>query len=234
MLSWPNHDVRRERMVAEWVNPAIDELMDIERRDWTVRDRKIKGPKAGLGFTGVVQPNIEPVVAPAAVTGGTVEVNLYTPGTGTNASWALLPVGTIRAAQTFHVRASGVFTTSLASQTLLFTSRIGTSGTPATNVSVGATGALLPSGSAGITAGLWDYSAVLVVRSVGTAGTMLCTSRINLSTTAPPITGTVTGMAGNLVGTVDTTIQQGFVLSMTPSAAAVSAQILQFVIVAFD
>lgn len=223
------------RVVSQFVHPDLEQLVDLEQRDWVRRGRAINGLVAGLGFTGPPLPNTEPVAAPSAVTGVTAETNLYTPGTGTNAEWALIPQGTMKAPQAWLIFAEGIYTSTASAQTAVFTSRLGTSATPASNASLGATGALSLGNSSAVTNGLWVYAGLMTVRTPGASGSAVCHANIDVSNQAAgSVTGTNTGLSGNTSATVDTSIQQGFVVSVTPSATAVSVQLTQFLLLAAD
>lgn len=230
--------VRRQRVVSSWVHPDIEALMGMEARGWKAGVDALKDsgvPTAGLGFSGPPLPNTEPVNAPAAVTGVTAETNLYTPATTTNADWALIPQGSLRSPQGWMVLASGIYTSSAVSQTAIFTSRIGTSATPASNATLGATGAISLGNATAVTNGLWTYEAQMTVRGAGTGGSVVSTAGVTVSNQAAgSVTAAQLGMSGNTTATVDTTLQQGYVISVTPSAAGVSVQITQFVLIALD
>jgi hypothetical protein len=227
---------RSPRIVSSFVHPDIEELMGIEARGWKMGMGELLDsgvPTAGLGFAGPPLPNTEPVNAPSAVTGVTAETNLYTPATTTNADWALIPQGGFRSPQAWLVLASGIITSSAGSQTCAFTSRIGTSATPATNVSLGATG-LIALGST-ITNALWTYQAQMTIRSAGTSGSAVATAELVVSQQAAgSVTSVGTALSGNTTATIDTTLQQGYVVSVTPSATGVSAQLTQFCLIALD
>src|SRR6516225_1220113 len=91
------------RIVGSFVHPNIDTLADVEqlaameRAKWPAAWRGIATagvPVAGIGGFPQVIPapgNSEPQTAPAAVTGVTVETNLYTPATTSGNDFALIP-----------------------------------------------------------------------------------------------------------------------------------------------
>jgi hypothetical protein len=228
----------RMRVLGSFIHPDIDEIMGIESREWVTRDRRLKNkgiPMMGLGFAGLLQPNSEPVVAPSATTGVTSETNLYTPATTTNAGWALIPMNTLRSPQALFVIACGIITSSAGSQTVAVTSRIGTSATPSSNASLGATGAVALGST--ITNALWVYNAFATVRALGsgTTATAVAHAEITISQQASgSATTAAIGMSGNTSATFDSTIQQGWVISVTPSASGVSAQLTQFALIAWD
>lgn len=226
------------KTISSWVAADIDEIMGIERAivPWgsTMRQMANSGiPMAGLGFAGLVLPNAEPVNSPSATTGVTAETNLYTPATTTNAVWAIMPQGTMKSPQTWLIFYGGVITSSSSAQTCAFTFRIGTSGTPSSNQSLGATG-LVALGST-ITNAPWGGWCMFTIRSPGTSGTAIGTATVNVGQQAAgSVTSTNTGMIANTTATFDTTLQQGFVISVTPSATGVSATLTNFLMMATD
>ena len=230
---------RRAKVVGSFVASDLDQVMADQAREWPSRMNALRGsgvPLAGLGFAANPQPNTEPVNAITATPGGSgIEANLYTPATTTNADWALMPLGSIRCPQTWLVYAAGTFHTASAGETMTFTSRIGTSGTPSSNVSLGATGAINPSSGAGITGGAWMYEAQMTITKPGTSGTAIANVKVTASTTAAGAAASVCGMAAASAGTFDTTIQQGYVISLAYGTSASSTITLnQFVMIAID
>lgn len=229
------------RLMGAMGDPEFVALMEAQQREWAPSMRKIMTsgePYAGLGFAQVEpKSNAELVTTPAATTGVTAETNLYTPATTTNADWALIPAGDIRSPQTWIIRAAGVYTSSSTSQTCAFTQRIGTSATPSSNASIGATGAISLGNATAVTNGIWQYECIGLVTAVGsgTNGTVKGTTNIMVSNQAAgSITACQTGLAGNTSASIDTTIQQGFVISATPSAVGVSVTLQQFVMFFLD
>ena len=178
--------------------------------------------------------NAEPVNAPAATTGVTAETNLYTPATTTNADWALIPQGPngFKSPQTWICYYGGSITSSASGQTCAFTFRIGTSATPSSNQSLGATGAIAL--GATISNALWQGWTIFTVLTPGTGATAIGTSTVNVGQQAGAATSTNTGMAGNTTATFDATLQQGFVISVTPSATGVSVQLKNFALMSLD
>ena len=230
------------RIRGSYVHPDIETLVGLESGEWQQRlyDLNQSGvPTAGVG--GFLQTipapgNVEPQTPPTAITGVVVETNLYTPGTGSGLDFALIPQpGAFRAPQTWIVSAAGVITSSAGSQTCAFTSRIGTSSTPSSNVSLGATGTVGLGTS--ITNALWAYVGFYQVTATGTGTNGKATGWgvVNVSQQAAgSATTAIQGMHGNTTASFDSTIQQGVVLSVTPSASGVSAQLVQYVMASFD
>lgn len=221
---------------ALWIADDLNEAITLEAREWVTRSRAIRDPIAGLGFTGVVTPNTEPTVAPSAITGGTVEANLYTPATTSNAAWALLPIGVIRAPQAYRIMAAGTITSSGAAQTCGFGMRLGTSATATTNAPFGQTGPI--SLASTITAPWWfeGHITILTEQPGGTAiGHHVVHIGQQANTGFVGSNSTNDGMSpGTIVATFDSTQQQGVVITVLPSAAGVSVTLKQFMLVAWD
>lgn len=224
----------------------LQELMEYEMRDWGPRMRYVRSmgdPVAGLGFTGVVVPNNEPVVAPASVS-SQAEISLYSFASVGSNTWMYIPSGQFRAPQSWRIWAGGTFTTAATTSTLAWTSRLGTNNAsnPSTSASFGATGAMAGSttvaggtAAVAITAGPWWYEGHVTVRSPGTAGTAFGSFNVEMalnSSTAP--TGTINGMAAGSV-TLDTTQGAYYSIGITSSASATTgAQLQALTIVAWD
>ena len=228
------------RFHSSFIHPDYDELMGYASAGYRPDGSRVSPQSsiddltAGFGFAGAPLPNTEPVVAPAAATGSVSETNLYTPATTTNAEWALMPQGSIRAPQAWYVFITGIFSTSVAGQTFTWTTRVGTSATPSSNVSLGASGALNPNAGSTIATGLFFYTGIMTIRTPGTSGTIYNNATITQNTTTTPATAVVSAVYGNTAGTVDTSLQQGYVLSVTLSNSAATAQLTSFSMIAID
>ena len=230
------------RIRGSYIHPDIEEIAGIERAGWQDKLQELHQsgvPIAGVGgfFQAVPAPgNSEPQTAPSAATGGTSEVNLYTPATTSGNDFALIPQpGAFRAPQAWLISASGVITSSGGGQTNAMTARIGTSGTPSSNASLGATGAVALGST--ITNALWTYVGFMQVTATGTGSNGKATGW-GVYTVSQQAAGSAStaaiGMHGNTTASFDSTIQQGYVLSGTPSASGVSQQLIQFVMGSFD
>ena len=226
--------LRRQRVLGQFVHPDIDRIMDLERMEWTVRDRKLRSsgvPMAGLGFAAPILPNTEPITAPASVN-ATGETNLYALS-GSGSDWNSMPAGSLHAPQSLRVVACGVISNS-SSGTEKWGTRIGTSSTTASNVTLGATGGITL-GSTILTA-MWWYEAHATILTAGTGGTMLSTSNVMVAqqAAATPATTSISTVAGNTTGTVDMTVQQNWSITVNGSNAAVICQLTQFMLAAWD
>lgn len=145
----------------------------------------------------------------------TAEANIWTP-----ALWTPIPAFDMRAGKAYLIRAGGIFQ-SASAVNWTFTPRIGTSATPASNVSLGATPTLsipatVPASSP------WYMEFLVVVRSLGIAAsgaTLTGNGVINLPGTATSASSDLI-MGGLVPTTVDHTVNQGFVLSATCGTSA--------------
>jgi hypothetical protein len=245
--------------MGAFVDPSMDEILaDVLKlkqyeepggrgSQWTERlhglgARSLIGglPLGGAGgITGAIQPNIEPTTAPAAQTGGTTEVGIWGAATAPPA-YAQIPVGSIRAPSFLVLQASGVITSSAVAQTASFTGRWGSSATLASNPSIGATGLMSLGASSAQTAMIWIMEAFITVRrldSGGGAAASLVLGAVNcmVGNTAGAAAASVAGVGGiTAAASFDALAVQGVGISVTPSAAGVSAQLLQYCLFAID
>lgn len=162
---------------------------------------------------------IPPLASLAAVTGGTAEVNLWSPSIWT-------PIAGSNYAEPgmqFIVEAYGVCTYPATTPgTTAFTARIGTSATPATNTILGAAS----SAAAGTTqTGVpWHLSGLLTVRTLGLPG---ANSTVYFRATWEcPLGLQAAGVAGQVIfggtATVDLSVAQALAISVTPSVTGQS------------
>ena len=88
-----------------------------------------------------------------------------------------------------------------------------------------------------ITNALWTYVGFMQVTATGTGSNGKATGW-GVYTVSQQAAGSAStaaiGMHGNTTASFDSTIQQGYVLSGTPSASGVSQQLIQFVMGSFD
>jgi hypothetical protein len=169
-----------------------------------------------------------PLAALAAVTGGTVEVNLWTPN-----QWTPLPVGPgannyLTAGQQWYLNATGVCTYPATTPgTTAFTARVGTSATVGSNTILGAASAAVQGTTQ--TAVLWTLQGILTVRTIGLPGansTVYFAGEFHA-----PLAHQAAGSAGGVLfggaATVDLSIANGLAISITPSVAGQSFQVQQ-------
>ena len=190
-------------------------LKNHERRNWKLINGRIAGkgdPTMLEGTYGGLNA-YPPAQNLTAVTGGTANVawwtaSLYTP----------LPANSVLSPEAYRVTASGLITTSAASQTITPSSNIGT----AVGTGLG-TGAAATLGST-ITNAQWYLLGDLTVRAAGTAGSVIARFMLKAGQVAGAATGAnvLTSLFGASQSSIDFTAAQGLTLGATPSAAGVS------------
>jgi hypothetical protein len=166
------------------------------------------------------QPNL---AALAAVTGGTSEVNLWTP-----AQWTPLPSGPgsnnyVTAGQLWELQSFGVCTYPATTPgTTAFTARVGTSGTPASNTILGAASSAVQGTTQ--TGVHWFLNGNWYARTIGLPGAN-STTYGKFVWTCPLALQAAGSQGGVLFGgtaTVDLSIANGIAISVTPSVAGQS------------
>jgi hypothetical protein len=163
-----------------------------------------------------------PLAALTPITGGTSEVNLWTPN-----QWTPFPVGPgannyLTPGQQWYLNASGICTYPATPGTTAFTARVGTSGTPASNTILGAASAAVAGTTqAGV---LWTLQGILTVRTIGLPGansTVYFVGEFHC-----PLAHQAAGSAGGVLfggaATVDLSIANALALSVTPSVTGQS------------
>jgi hypothetical protein len=171
-------------------------------------------------FDGIeAQP---PLAALAAITGGTSEVNLWTPN-----QWTSFPLGPgannyVTAGQQWLLEATGICTYAATPGTTAFTARIGTSATPGSNTILGAASAAVAGTTQ--TAVLWTLKGLLTVRTIGLPGansTVYFAGEFHC-----PLAHQAAGSAGGVLfggaATVDLSIANALAISITPSVTTQS------------
>jgi hypothetical protein len=187
-----------------------------ERRDWKLINGRIANsgdPTALEGTYGGVLA-YPPAQNLTAVTGGTANVAwwsaaLYTP----------LPANSVLAPDCYRVIASGLITSSAASQTVIPNANLGTA--IGTGLGAGVAAAL---GST-ITNAQWYLLGDVTLRTAGTAGTAIGQFVIKIGQVAGAATGAnvlQTLFGGTAQTAIDFTAAQGLSLGATPSAVGVS------------
>lgn len=158
----------------------------------------------------------------AAVTGGTAEVNLWSP-----AQWTPLPSGPgsnnyVTPGQVWELQSFGVCTYAATPGTTIFTSRVGTSATPASNTILGAASAAVAgttqTGVSWFLNGNW-YARTLGLPGANSAvyGKFIWTSPLSLQAA-----GSQGGVIFGGTATVDLSIANGVAISVTPSVTTQS------------
>lgn len=169
----------------------------------------ISGGAAGPFVSVVGQPSGNPSSF-TAVNTTNVETNLWVPGI-----WTPIPANDMSAGRVYQGNAGGVLGTSSAAPTATWTPRCGQSGTPASNVTLGATTGTTMIAS--LSAVPWTWLFTLTIRSLGLAagaGTGTGNGFIVIGglTTAA---GIVQSMGGTVATTLDNTAATGLILSNT-------------------
>lgn len=155
----------------------------------------------------------QPSAAPSSFTpvaSTNVETNLWVPGI-----WTPIPANSMMSGKVYRVEYGGVFSTSSAAPTSLWTARVGQSATPATNISLGASTASTMIASL---AAVPFYGVLtMVIRSLGLAASGATATgngfvTIGGITTA---TGIIQSYGGAVPTTVDNTAATGLIISQT-------------------
>lgn len=173
-------------------------------------------PMMGRQGFASMDVNDFPPASFTAVTASATETNLWTP-----AIWTPIPANDMRSGKVYKVSFGGVFTSTATQGTLTWTPRAGQSGTPASNVTLGASGAVAPAAS--ITAGPWYGEFTLGIRAIGLAASGATGTGNGLVVThAGTATGTMYVMGGSVPTTIDNTAASGLIVSLTISVASQS------------
>jgi hypothetical protein len=153
----------------------------------------------------------------AAVNTFTAEANLWTlPNI-----WTPIPLGNMRAGSMFECRGGGLYTTAATGPTVVFSGRVGTSATPASNVLLGSSATVTPGNA--VSAQPWMFIWTFVINRLGlaTAGAQAVGHGFVDYWIAATSNNSVI-MGGTVAATVDNTIANGFMLSMTCSTSSAS------------
>lgn len=165
-----------------------------------------------------------PRAALTPITGGTAEVNLWTPN-----QWTPFPVGAgannyLTEGQQWILQASGICTYAATPGTSAFTARVGTSATPATNTILGAASAAVQ-GTTAAAGTLWWLDGICTVRTVGLPGAnsvLYFVGKFHC-----PLAHQAAGSAGGVLfggvsAGVDISIANALAISVTPSVTTQS------------
>lgn len=211
----------------------VEEMIDLERaamggfgpyeRDWLMQkapEKVLRGLAKAREFPGIQNVTSpftsvegQPSAAPASFTAintTNVETNLWVPSI-----WTPIPANSMMAGKVYKVEYGGIFSTSSAAPTSLWTARCGQSATPATNVSLGASTASTMIASL---ASVPFYGCLtMVIRSLGLAasgatGTGNGFVTIGGITTA---TGIIQSYGAAVPTTLDNTAATGLIISQT-------------------
>ncbi len=164
---------------------------------------------ANSQFAGVVgQTSANPASFTAVSTN--VETNLWVPSI-----WTPIPANDMQTGKVYEHKSGGIFGTSSAAPTHVWTPRVGQSATPSSNIAMGATTASTMIAS--LSAVPWYSQFTFVIRALGLAASGATATGngfvvIGGITTA---TGVVQSMGTTIPTTVDNTAATGYILSST-------------------
>lgn len=180
----------------------------------------VKGGASSPFASVVGQPAANPA-SHTAVNTTTSETNLWVPGI-----WTPIPANDMVTGKVYKIEAGGIFSTSSAAPTAVWTPRCGQSATPASNITLGATTASTMIASLNNVPWYWTFT--LAMRALGLAASG-ATGTGNGFTVIGGLTtalGVVQSMGSTVAATLDNTAATGLILSITwqTSAAANNAQ----------
>lgn len=218
------HVVERERDAGMRLGP-LERLWLLERKAPTEVRRLLERARQVPSIVGARQGfasmdvNDFPPTNFTAVTASATETNLWTP-----AIWSPIPANDMRAGKCYKVSFGGVYTSTGTQGVLTFTPRAGQSGTPASNVTLGASNATAPAAS--LTGAAWYGEFTMGIRSLGLAasGATATGNGFALVQGAAAATGINYVMGGAVPTTVDNTAASGLIVSLTISVASQSYQ----------
>lgn len=195
----------------------IQELARVERIGWKRRMRMLDGVPVAARQQFQQPEALAPLVSGAAITGGTVEVNLWTP-----AQYSPIPQNYAQPGMQWELVAGGVMTTAATPGTLIVTPRFGTSATPASNTTAGASFSAQTL-AASLTAADWLLRCTVTCRAIGLPGanSTFVVNGCMWVHASPVIT------FGGTVATIDASIAQALAISITPSVTTQSWTVQQ-------
>jgi hypothetical protein len=212
---------------------TCEEMIDRERaamggfgpfeRDWLlqraperVRELLRKGrerPDVVAAESYFAAPTGQPQAGPASsasINTTNVETNLWVP-----AIWSPIPANDMESGRVYMVRFGGIFSTSSAAPTSVWTPRSGQSATPSSNVTLGATTATTMIASLASVPFYGEFT--LVIRALGMAASgasgtgngFVCIGGLTVAA------GIVQSMGGTVASTIDNTAATGLIVSQT-------------------
>jgi hypothetical protein len=208
--------LQRHEIITDIDLSRDEQTIGGEARTWKQINEALAGagdPTALLGMIAGCERE-PPDAALAAVTGGTVNVALWSAMTYT----PIDPV--VKKPKHFDLFAEGTVTSTGAGQTLIINPNISNTGAVGTGLTASAAQTL---GST-ITGAVWQLEARITVRTVGTGTTATAQGAFkfgySLLANGGPPTWTIWRSTAN--ATFDSTVTNGLVIGVTPSAAGVS------------
>jgi len=168
------------------------------------------------GFMGM-DVNDAPPTAFTAITASATETNLWDPSI-----WTPIPANDMRSGKAYMLTFGGIQTSTGTQGVLTWTPRVGQSGTPASNITLGASNATAPAAS--LTNAPWHGQLVLVIRTIGLAagGATGTGTGYVITQGAAAATGIVYVMGGSIPTTLQSTAASGLIVSLTISVASQS------------
>jgi len=168
------------------------------------------------GFEGMDVNDANPA-AFTAVTASATETNLWDP-----AIWTPIPANDMRGGKAYRLNFGGIFTSTATQGLLTWTPRVGQSGTPSSNITLGASNVTAPAAS--LTNAAWFGQLILVIRSIGNAagGATGTGTGFVITQGAAAATGITYVMGGAIPTTLQSTAASGLIVSLTISVASQS------------
>lgn len=158
-----------------------------------------------------------PATSFTAVSSFTSETNLWT----NIPIWSPIPLLQMRAGAIFECRGGGVYSTAATGPTFVFTARVGTSATPSSNITLGASATITTANA--VSAKPWYFQFTFQIRALGVAtSTAAGTGNGIIFLGSSAAVDQVAGIGSTIASTIDNTVSNGFVLSCTCSTASAS------------
>jgi len=156
-----------------------------------------------------------------AVSSFTSEVNLWTlPNI-----WSYIPLGNMRNGCVFECRGGGVYSVAATAPTSTNVyARVGVSATPSSNVLMGQTATFTWANAASVQAWYFQYTVVIRTMGLATSGASGTGNGFTVFGSSASVVPAL-AMSGAGVTTIDNTIANGFMLSVSASTAAASTQL---------
>lgn len=207
--------IDRERAAMGGFGP-FERARMLERSPEKVRSLLLKA-REHPGIVGVdsqfMGPEGQPSGAPAsyaAVNTTNVETNLWVP-----AIWTPIPANDMQAGKLYENKCGGIFSTSSAAPTSLWTPRVGQSATPSSNVTMGASTATTMIASLASVPFFSQFT--FTVRSLGLAASGATATGNGFVTIGGLTTaaGIIQDIGGAVATTLDNTAATGYILSQT-------------------
>jgi hypothetical protein len=222
-----------ELMTGRRWRTMLDEIIDMEQEStggfgpferWRLNERAPERVKRLLA-KGREHPNLvaanspfasvvgQPSSAPSSFTpvGTTnVETNLWVP-----AIWTPIPANDMQAGKVYHHQCGGIFGTSSAAPTSVWTPRVGQSATPSSNVTMGASTATTMIASLSSVPFFSQFTFTIRTLGLAASGAGATGNGFVVIGGITTATGVVQSIGATVASTVDNTAATGYVLSQT-------------------